>query len=143
MKAKHFFGHRLTHCAFADDMTLIARNWTSMKRMLAMVRRSLAQFGLTLHPSKCKVQTNRIVHFPRGATHIEEGFEVEILLEGEGLPVLGTVLHLDDPTKHEIANRIATGWRMFWGMGKLLMNKEICLKQRLRVFESTVSSCVL
>ena len=44
------FDHRLTHCAFADDMTLIARNWTSMKHMLAIVRKSLAKFGLTLRP---------------------------------------------------------------------------------------------
>ena len=77
------------------------------------------------------MQTKRVDHFSRGATHIEEGFEVEVLPESDGLPVLGTVLHLDDPTKHEIANRIATGWRMFWGMGKLLMNREVSLKQRL------------
>jgi len=68
-------GQRLTHCAFADDMTLMARSWTSMKRMLSMVQKSLTSFGLTLHPSKCKVQTNRGTNFPRGATNIEEGFE--------------------------------------------------------------------
>ena len=57
--------------------------------------------------------------------------------------MLGTQLNLDDPTKYEIANRIATGWRMFWAMSKLLMNRKISINRRMRVLDSTVGSCVL
>ena len=136
-------GQRLTHCSFADDMTLIARSWLSMKRMLVMVRDSLAKFGLTLHPSKCQVQTNLGQEVPRGLTTIEEGFAVEVLPVGIGLVVLGTVLDLEDPTKLEIENRIAVSWRMFWGMSKLLLNRKISINRRMKVFDSTVASCVL
>ena len=136
-------GQRLTHCAFADDMTLISRSWLSMKRMMAKVRASFAKYGLTLHPAKCKVQTNRVEHFPRGSTVVKNGFAVEILPEGASLTVLGTHLNLDDPTKYEITNRIAAGWRMFWAMSKLLMNRKISINRWMRVLDSTVGSCVL
>jgi len=74
---------------------------------------------------------------------VEEGFAVELLPEGATLPVLGTALHLEDPTKLEMENRIATAWRMFWGMSKLLTNQKISINRRLRVFDSTVGSCVM
>ena len=47
-------GKRLTHIAFADDITLVARSWISMKRMLATLRSGLAARGLALHPSNVK-----------------------------------------------------------------------------------------
>lgn len=59
-------GERLTHVAFADDMTLVTTTWASMKRMLSMLRNALAQRGLALHPSKFKLQTNKSEWQPRG-----------------------------------------------------------------------------
>ena len=81
---------RLTHVAFADDMTLIARSWTSLKRMVAMVREALLKRGLCLHPSKCKAQTNRADLSMRGSLPILPGFSLEVLLDGQCLEVLGT-----------------------------------------------------
>ena len=54
---------------------------------------------------------------------VEDDFAVEVLLEGASLTMLGTLLNLDDPTTYEIANRIAAGWRIFWAMRKLLVNR--------------------
>jgi len=34
-------GEKLTHIAFADDMTLVARSFLSMKRMLITLREAL------------------------------------------------------------------------------------------------------
>ena len=53
-------GERLTRVAFADDMTPVARSWLPMKRMLSMPREALGRRGLTLHPSKCQLQTNDV-----------------------------------------------------------------------------------
>ena len=136
-------GRRLTHCVFADDTTLIARSWLSLRRMLSTVRSSLARRGLRLHPSKSKVQTNRTDWRQRGVVNIEPGLAVEVVEEDIGLKVLGTVIHLNDATAAEIQKRIGSAWRMFWGMGRILMNKRISVNRRLRVFDATISSCVL
>ena len=56
--------------------------------------------------------------------------------------LLGTLLNLTDATKHEIDNRIASGWKTFWGMKKLLLNQTVSVSRRLRQFDATVGSCV-
>jgi len=56
---------------------------------------------------------------------------------------LGTMLHLDDPTKHEIQNRNTSTCRIFWSLKRLLLNRKISLNRRLRLFDATVSSCLL
>lgn len=49
---------RLSHVAFADDCTLVAHSWLSLKRTALQCWEGLRKRGLTLHPSKCQVQTN-------------------------------------------------------------------------------------
>jgi hypothetical protein len=49
---------RLTHIAFADDVTLIGKSWLQVKRMVLELRAAMLARGLALHPSKCKAQTN-------------------------------------------------------------------------------------
>ena len=124
-------------------MTLIARSWISLRRMLISLRQALARRGLALHPSKCKAQTNLESCHRRGEIKIEEGFNIEVLPEGQGLKLLGTVLTLEDTTRHEMRNRIASGWRMFWSMKPLLLNGKVSKKKRLRLLDSTVANCVL
>ena len=63
---------RLTHIAFADDMTLVARTWLSIKRMIISLREALSKRGISLHPSKCKVQANS----RRGMTAVSDYFSV-------------------------------------------------------------------
>ena len=74
-------GRRLTHVAFACDMTLIARSWISLKRMLAILRGALSKRGLDLHSSKCKAQTNLSDWALRGEVSIEVGFCLHVLPE--------------------------------------------------------------
>jgi hypothetical protein len=135
-------GGRLTHVAFANDMTLVATSWLSMKRMILTLRESLAKRGLALHPSKCKAQTNAADCQHRGEVILTEGFAVEVLEADANLSLLGTVLSLTDCTKHEIDHRIGSGWRMFWGMKALLLNQKVSVNRRLRLFDSTVGSSV-
>jgi hypothetical protein len=135
--------NRLTHVAFADDCTLIARSWTSLKRMILHLREALRKRGLNLHPSKCQIQTNDDQWALRGAVALSEDFSVEVLQAGAPLTVLGTALALQDTTQCEVRNRIASGWRLFWALKPLLLNHRSCLMRRLRLFDSTVGSCVL
>jgi len=136
-------GHRLTHVAFADDMTLVTRSWLSLKRMLAMLRGALSKRGLDLHPSKCKAQTNLTDWALRGEVPIVSGFSLHVLPEDAPLDVLGTVVALKETTQVEIDHRIATSWRKFWSLKRLLLNRSVSIKQRLRLFDSTVGCCML
>ena len=134
-------GRRLTHVAFADDMTLVSRSWLSMKRMVLTLREALARRGLALHPAKCKAQTNISELQQRGTINLDDGFSIEVLEVGASLELLGTSLNLDDATGHEVNNRIASAWRMFWSMKPLLMNRKVSIIRRLRLFDATVGSC--
>ena len=135
-------GDKLTHVAFADDMSLVARSWLSMKRMLSLLRKALGQRGLALHPSKCKVQTNLQKSEICGDIYVEDGFFVEVLAPGDNLVLLGTLLNLDDVSSNEITNRIAAGWKLFWSLKRLLLNRKSSIARRLRLFDTTVGSCV-
>ena len=83
-------GDKLTHVTFADNMSLVARSWLSMKRMLSMLRKALGSRGLALHPSKCKAQTNLQDSRICGDIYVEDGFFVEVLAPGDNLVLLGT-----------------------------------------------------
>ena len=88
---RDLFGKRLTHVAFADDTTLIARSWISMKRMVLSFRDALRKRGLRLHLTKCKAQTN-LAGARRGSVQIAEDFVLNVIEEQECLEVLGTHL---------------------------------------------------
>ena len=124
-------------------MTLIARSWLSLQRMISLLRAALLQRGLKLHPSKCKVQTNSNDCHVRGQVQVDEDFSVEILDEGAALNFLGTELDLHDSTAVAVQNRIDAGWRCFWSMKQLLLNRNVSANQRLKLFDATVGSVVL
>ena len=50
---------------------------------------------------------------------------------------------LKDTTQVEINHRIATSWRKFSSLKRLLLNRKVSIKQRLRLFDSTVGCCML
>ena len=134
---------RLTHVAFADDCTLVARSWLSLQRMILHLRHALQQRGLSLHPSKCQVQTNVAEWDLRGEIALTADFSIDFLPEEEPLTVLGTALSLRDVTACEVQHRIKTGWRLFWSLKALLLKRNSSLKRRLRLLDSFVGSCVL
>ena len=59
------------------------------------------------------------------------------------MTLLGTALSLSDTSGVEVANRIATAWRMFWKMKSLLLHKDASLNRRLRLFDATVGCCAV
>ena len=134
---------KLTHIAFADDMTLVSRSWISLKRMIALLRAALLKRGLRLHPSKCKVQTNSDNCQVRGQAQIDNDFCVEILPQGDVLKFLGTDVDLSDASGAAIQNRIDAAWRCFWSLKQLLLNRKVSVNRRLKLFDATVSSVAL
>jgi hypothetical protein len=62
------------------------------------------------------VQTNDASWSRRGEVTLDGDFSVTFLAKDENIVVLGTSLALQDATQHEIRNRVAAGWRLFWAM---------------------------
>ena len=79
----------------------------------------------------------------RGSVGVSPDFSLNVLPEGESVEVFGTDLNLQDATASEVANRIAIGWRKFWALKPLLMNRTVSRNKRLRLFDTTVGSSVL
>ena len=134
---------KLTHVAFADDVTLVSRSWPQLKSMILDLRDALRARGLELHPSKCQVQTNCDDWSERGDVFLDADLQVKVLQVGEHLSVLGTVLSLTDVSRVEIQNRISLSWRKFWSLRALLLNTRASLKKRLQLFNATVGTSFL
>ena len=133
-------GRRLTHIAFVDDVTLLSRSFASLRVMITGLKDKLAEWGLRIHPSKCKAQTNNEDWSTRGSIDICKGLAIEVLLNGSCLTILGTQLTLETGTAREVQSRISKGWKMFFALKSLLCNRSISLKRRLILFDATVSS---
>ena len=136
-------GRRLTHVAFVDDVTLLSRNFAQLKIMLTGLKNKLAEWGLSIHPTKCKAQTTNEEWSTRGMVKISEGLEIEILPKGGCLTILGTQLALETGTSKEVQSRISKGWKMLFALKSILCNRAISLKRRFTLFNATVSSGVL
>jgi hypothetical protein len=99
-------GHRLTHVAFADDQTLLARSWTSLKIMIPLLEDALQERSLSLHPSTCKAQTNLSDTTHRGQISLSDTFAIDALPLGEYLELLRTcclwVMSLSPRSKLEL-----------------------------------------
>ena len=94
-------------------------------------------------PSKFSGCPNGTNNRPSGAKMDEQQFFSRHLYCFEPLTVLGTTLALQDTSQVDVRNRVASGWRFFWAMKSMLLHKDASVKKRLRLFDSTVNSCVL
>ena len=126
-------GRRLTHVAFVDDVTLVAKNFSMLKAMMTDLKDRLMQWGLKVHPTKCKAQTTNDEWSCRGVLSISEGFAVEVLSPGVGLTILGTQLVMETGTSKEIASRISKGWKMFFAMKRIFCNQAISRKKAVEL----------
>ena len=133
----------LTHVGFADDLTLVAKTWESLKEMLLDLKAAMRKVGLNLHPEKCKVQTNVQSGMDPGLHDVGGGLKIKLLAEDEGLRILGTAVALKNRTVLEVKERLAGGWKKFHALDQLLLNKNASVKKRLKLFDSCVGSGVL
>jgi hypothetical protein len=134
---------RLTHIEFVDDVTVIARSWSSMRQMFLDLRGELAKYGLSLHPTKCNAQTNIENWDCRGIVELGDGLSVDVVAEGTGLKILGTQVFLRTGSTEELQSRIAAGWSSLYAMKDLLLNAKISVRKRLKLLDTSVGSTVL
>eukprot|EP00973_Karenia_brevis_P022946 3159671-Karenia_brevis.AAC.1 len=133
---------RMHYVSFADDTTLLARSKKALVQMLRDINNELAAVGLKLNADKCKVQA--CPEPLRNKTCIKvDDLTFPMVSSSEGFPFLGTMFTLAGGTQVELEHRIKAAWGKFHQLMPLLRHREAPLKQRLRLFDTTVSKTLL
>ena len=131
----------LTNLRFADDVLLIASSKRDVGRMLADLSVEAAKYGLKIHMGKTAILTNTAAKRPDS---IECRGESVRVVQPEGAEkYLGRKFAMDKYHQTELAHRIASGWGAFFKSKEILCNRALPLFDRLRLFEATVTPCVL
>ena len=132
----------LTNLRYADDIMLVAGSRGDIGKMLSDLSQEARKYGLQIHMCKTKVLTTD------SATHSSDyikccGKEVQILTADGTEKYLGRKLSAANFHEIELSNRIATGWAAFFKFKSTLCNKRLLLQDRLKLFDSVVTPCVL
>jgi len=131
----------LTNLRFADDVLMAAANKQDIVKMISDLWKEAEKYGLKLHMGKTKILTNCPIEtrttVPCGST------ELAILANDESEKYLGRKLATKDYHDVEFANRISSGWAAFCKFKGVLCDRQVALKDRVRLLEATVTPCIL
>ena len=135
----------LTNLRFADDVLLFARTLPQLQQMVAKFQCAARARGLLMHPDKTKILTNATRHTGRATSKFAdiEGMRLEILDFADTTKYLGRLIGFDHPHNAEIDNRIRVAWKRFMANKQELTSKSYTLRNRLRLFDSVVTSSML
>ena len=116
-----------------------------MEIMLKNIVEAAASRGLHVHPDKSKVLTNAWrTSKNKVPNNLHAGGQCFAVLPEEGsVKYLGRKVSFHDPNEVEISNRIASSWATFSKHKEELTDKRYRLKDRLKLFNATVTACAL
>jgi len=134
---------RLTNVRYADDIVLYAKTSDELVFMMESLIQELGKIGLHLSPHKTKVFTTSDVE---SALYLDIcGDMVEVLMPDSVHKYLGR--HLDGNLfqRHitELNHRIHVAWYKLQLHRKVLTNRHVSIKLRLKLFDATVTPTVL
>ena len=135
---------RLTNIRYADDLMLFAKSLAEMIQMVQMIEEELAAAGLHLNVSKTKLLTTDSNE--RVPQHVEIGNAwVEVLTGGDTHKYLGRKLSGDVTQRSAVdfAARIQAAWGRFHQHQTVLLNKDVSIALRLKMFDAVVTPAVL
>ena len=131
----------LTNLRFADDILLVAASRGDIKKMIADLSNEASKYGLKVHMGKTKVLTNTALPRPTSIKCADN--LVGVLAPEESERYLGRKLSISDYHTTEMKNRLASGWAAFFKFKVPLCNRKLCFKDRIKLFDSVVTPCVL
>ena len=131
----------LTNLRFADDVLLVAVSRTDVRKMIADLQKEALMFGLKMHAGKTKILTTDRARRQTPASC--GGHDVEVLQNGCFEKYLGRKFSVDDFHTTELTNRLSMGWAVFFKFKGALCNKYFAIKDRMALFVSCVTPCVL
>ena len=124
---------RLTNVRYADDMLLFAKSREELENMMML---------LDLNASKTKIITNDI-HDDNFIT--VGGNQISIIEDDGKHKYLGRSISglLENRAVVEVAHRIQCAWYKFGRHSSILTNRNVSIKLRLKLFDSTVTPSAL
>jgi hypothetical protein len=135
-------GGDLTNLRFADDVILVARQKSDIRKMLQDLSEISAKHGLKIHFGKTKIMTWNCLSASCASIKVDE-HDVKIMDEAEAERYLGRKLCFADSQLKELNNRIAAGWAAFHKHKGELCSKFYRLCDRARLFDAVVMPAVL
>ena len=134
---------RLTNTRYADDILVYAKSLEELMMMMEMLGEELAAIGLSMHETKTKILTTSTN--PQFQWVEIRGMMIEILQRDHCHKYLGRLLNMD-PTKRinfELQNRKRMCWAKFHQHRRWLVNMDVPVGLRLRLFDAICSPTIL
>ena len=107
--------------------------------MIAKLREESKKYGLKLHMGKSKILTNVSCH----QKDVLVGDDTIRIITDGAERYLGRKLSLWSYHTIEHINRLAAGWAVFTKNKQVLCSSSFSIQQRFKLFEATVTPCVL
>ncbi len=133
----------LTNVRYADDLMLYATSWQELCNMIESLISELSRVGLQLNTAKTKIFTNSDLQKPL-YTDIAGGM-VEVLVDTRTHMYLGRKLPANprERTGCELSHRVQAAWHKFQKHREALVDQNISIRSRLRLFQSVVAPSML
>ena len=135
-------GPRFTNSRYADDVIIYGKSEKEVIEMTKLLIKEFSKIGLHLNASKIKILTTDVVHYDL----LEIGGDmVEILHGNNCYRFLGRHLPgvLENKGNVEVNHRIQTSWMKFGKFSRILGNRKVLIKLRLKLFGEIVSPSLL
>lgn len=123
---------RIGECAFADDLTILARNEEDMQYNMEIWKTELEKQGLKINIEKTKVMSVG-----------EKGSNILIKLNGsiieqtDSYRYLGVMLHESGRNEAELNNRVESAMKIYYALNKkFIRKKEITARTKMSVYNT-------
>ena len=136
---------QLTNLRFADDVLLVASSREQAVKMLDDLMEAARLRGLEIHPDKTNIMSHTEARTEKEHGHatLSDGSKVRILDFEEKAKYLGRHVSFSDPDAAELDHRIKQAWRKFHAQKSVLCNNKYPIKQRVKLFSSTITPTIL
>ena len=133
----------LTNLRLADDVILFATSKEQIRKMMCEFKKATQKVGLRIHRDKTKILSNQSNMNSDTKRYIKIGeMSIEILAINESVIYFGQRISFYQQETTEIKSRIRAAWATFHKYRQELTSNNCMLKQRLRLFDATVSPTV-
>ena len=137
--------NRLTNTRYADDILLYAKSAPELQSMIESLFAELRLIGLDANPVKTNILTTD-EHFTSNPSFIDiDGEFVDVISRDRSHKYLGRMINLssDHRVNLELTFRKKCAWAAFHKHRRTLLNHDISLGLRLKLFDSVVSPAAL
>ena len=127
-------GRYINNLRYADNTTLMAGNEEDLKTLLMKVKEESAKADLLLNVKKTKIMSIGTIK------KIQLDEEVEIVPD---FIFLGSKIHMDDISSHEIKGRLVLGRKAMVNLDKIFKCRDITLSTKVRIVKAIVFPVVI